>query len=132
MQPLQLPHDIKPIVDVPDNSFTLFVIVVVIVTALLLALLYFLYKWLRRSKAHDPKKEALKALQNIDLKQTKIAAYAITKHGYILADEPRKQEIYDALVKKLTPYKYKKEVPPTFDDQTVGYFNNFLSMVEKG
>lgn len=123
-------HDIKPLVEVPDNSFVLFVIVVVAGAVLLCALLYLLWRYMRRAKEANLRQLSYEALQNIDFSDAKQAAYAITRHGLPFAnDGERYREAYDSLVQRLAPYKYKKVVDP-IDEETVAYYRIYLGMID--
>ena len=123
-------HDIKPLVEVPDSSFVLFVIVVAVGAAVLVAVAYLLWQHLRRQKEVNIRKLNYEALQDMDFSDPKQAAYAITRHGHCFTgDGERYKETYDNLVSRLAPYKYKKSVDP-IDDETVGYYRIYLEMID--
>jgi len=90
--------DIKEIVPIPDYSIYLFAIIVVFI----LMILYFLIKKiLSHKRVVLPIKIAKKELKNLDLSDSKIASYKLTKYGKILKDED---------FSYLDKYKYKKVV----------------------
>jgi len=63
-------------------------------------------------------------------KDAKRAAYDITKYGYVFADDSaRNREVYENLLRRLAPYKYKKEVG-AMDAETKSYFNIYLGMID--
>ncbi|BCD61589.1 hypothetical protein NitYY0826_C0448 [Nitratiruptor sp. YY08-26] len=108
-------RDIKPLVAIPDYSFYLYIGFIVFVTTLAAVLVYFIIKLLSRKKI-DKRKEILERLRSLDLNDPKRVAYEITKYGkYIIRDESN-MRLYEDLVRKLTKYKYKKEVPPLSSD----------------
>ncbi len=123
-------HDIKPLVEVPDNSFAIFITVVVLGVILLAVVIYFLYRHFLKAKKINLRKVNFEALKNIDFTEPKKAAYEITKYGLIFEnDSERIYEAYHNLNSKLTPYKYKKEVQ-NIDEETLGYYNILLGMID--
>ncbi|BAF69516.1 hypothetical protein [Nitratiruptor sp. SB155-2] len=112
---MQKLRDIKPIVEIPDYSFWLYLFFIVIVTLLAALLVYQLVKLLSRKKI-DRRKEILQMLRNLDCNDSKKCAYLLTKYGkYLVTDESRVR-LYEDLIRKLTHYKYKKNVPELPED----------------
>ncbi len=103
--------DIKSLVDIPDYSFYLYLLFIIVVTTLAAVFVYFLLRILSRKKINK-KEEIKKRLRSLDLNDAKTVAYEITRYGRYLVSDESKARLYEDLVKKLTPYKYKKEVPP--------------------
>jgi ATP-dependent Zn protease len=123
-------HDIKPLVEVPDNSFILFMALVVVAALFIVAVIYLLVLFWKRRKKENSRKEAFAALKNIDFKDAKQSAYAITKYGLIFADDaPRNKEAYENLINRLAPYKYKKSVDD-IDDECKSYYKIYLGMID--
>ena len=123
-------HDIKPLMEVPDSSFTLFTIVLLIVVVLLLGALYLLYRFIQSQKTVNYRKIHYQALKKIDFKDPKRAAYAITEHGRIFAeDSERLNETYVNLVSRLEVYKYQKVVAK-IDDESRSYYKIYLGMID--
>ncbi len=123
-------HDIKPLMEVPDNSFMLLSGVIIIASLLLLGVLYVLYKFLRGRQTLNLRKIHYAALEKIDFSDPKKAAYAITDHGRIFADDSeRLREAYNNLVVRLTQYKYKKRVEE-IDDESRSYYKIYLGMID--
>ena len=85
--------DIKPIVEVHDYSFYLFLGVVFLSIILLVTVVFFIYK-----KFQKPK-------YSFDLENSKQTAYKLIE---IIRDKEGSQEYID----KLHQFTYKKEVPP--------------------
>ncbi len=123
-------HDIKPLMEVPDSSFTI-VMFLLGVTALLAAGgFYLLYRFIQARKTVNHRKVHYKALSKIDFKDSKKAAYAITEYGRIFADDSeRLSEAYNNLVSRLEMYKYKKVVS-TIDDESRSYYKIYLGMID--
>ena len=123
-------HDIKPLMEVPDSSFTLFMIVLLIVVVLLFGALYLLYRFIQSQKTVNYRKIHYQALKKIDFKDPKRAAYAITEHGRIFAeDSERLNETYVNLVSRLEVYKYQKVVAK-IDDESRSYYKIYLGMID--
>ena len=123
-------HDIKPLMEVPDSSFTLFMIVLLIVVVLLFGALYLLYRFIQSQKTVNYRKIHYQALKKIDFTDPKRAAYAITEHGRIFAeDSERLNETYVNLVSRLEVYKYQKVVAK-IDDESRSYYKIYLGMID--
>ena len=104
-------RDIKPLVAIPDYSFYLYIVFIVVVTSLAAILVYLLIRVLSRKK-ENRQKEILRRLRGLDLHDAKKVAYKITKYGQFIVTDEARARLYEDLVRKLTRYKYKKEVPP--------------------
>ena len=116
--------------EVPDSSFTLFVILTVVVTALVSGGLFLLYKFLKARKRINYRKIHYKTLKKVNFSEPKKAAYTITESGRFFAeDSERVYEAYENLVDRLEPYKYRKEVR-TIDDETRSYYKIYLEMID--
>ena len=123
-------HDIKPLMEVPDSSFTILTVLVVIVAVVLAGGLYLFYRYLEGIKRVNHRKIHYKALKKIDFRDPKSAAYAITEHGRIFAeDSERLNETYLNLISRLEEYKYKKVVA-AIDDESRSYYKIYLEMID--
>ena len=123
-------HDIKPLLEVHDQTYTMFVLLVAAAVVLLLGSLYLLWRFWRHRKRVNLRKETFKALESVEFGDSKQAAYAITRHGLLFAgDSPRCREAYDALVARLAPYKYRKRVD-AIDEETVSYYQIYVGMID--
>jgi hypothetical protein len=129
---LEIPlHDIKPLVEIPDYSFYYFIALVIMGSLIAVGLFFLLIKWLRSRKKFDVRKEHAKALREIKLKDTKKAAYALTKYGATFAkDSERHQKIYQELLDALSCYKYKKEINEEFDADTLRLIELYRGMID--
>ncbi len=123
-------HDIKPLMEVPDSSFALLVIIVSVLLVLLLGALYLLYRFLRERQRVNLRTFHYRILHQIDFSDPKKAAYAITEHGRFFADDSeRLGSAYKNLVERLDAYKYKKVVEPV-DAECKSYFKIYLEMID--
>lgn len=126
---LQL-HDIKTIVEVEEYSLYYSVILSVIGVLILSGAIYLLIKWFKNRKRYNKRKEYFKALKDIDLSDTKKAAYAITHYGGLYKeDSQRHEEMFLNISKRLEAHKYKKEVE-SFDEETLGYIELYKEMID--
>ncbi len=108
-------RDIKPLVEIPDFSFYLYIAFIALMTTLAALLVYFLIKLLSRKK-REKREDILAKLRMLDLNNPKEVAYAITKFGKFIVRDEASARLYEDLVRKLTRYKYKREVPPLPED----------------
>jgi len=86
-------RDIKPIVEINDYSFYLFIGIVIFFLTILLYIFYFTYKKLQKPKYY------------FDLNDSKATAYKLIE---IIRDKEGSKKYIDMLHQ----YTYKKEVPP--------------------
>jgi len=95
-----------------------------VVTTLVAVLVYLVIKAFG-SRKRNRREEILRKLRALDLDDAKEAAYMITRYGRYLVNDSARAKIYEELVRRLTPYKYKKEVPP-LDNETRRMIQLFL------
>jgi len=123
-------HDIKPLVDVPDNSlFILMLIVSVILTLIIVPLIIWLIKVYKKRQKVNMRKVYLEKIHAVDTSNPKQAAYEISKYALLLAESDREKEMLESLDQRLSVYKYKKDVE-ALDDDTLGYYQLFLEVVD--
>lgn len=123
--------DVKGLVEIEDYSIYYFSALVVIVSILVLALLYLLFTFLKHRKKENIRKIALEKLLNIDLSDTKKAAYELTKYGAVFKDDSTRHfEMFKNLLDHLQAYKYKKDVAKTFDEDTLKYISLYKEMCD--
>ncbi len=108
-------RDIKPLVEIPDVSFYIYLLFIVVVTSLAALLVYFIIKLLSKKKINK-EKEILQMLRSMNLSDAKKVAYTFTKYAKFLVKDESRARLYEDLVRKLTKYKYKKDVPPLDED----------------
>lgn len=121
-------YDIKPLVEIPDNSIFFFVLAIFLLF-ILLVLSYFLINKYIKNRKNNPKKTYLKILKELDFENPKECAYTITKYGRLLANLPREKKLYEELVEILEKYKYKKEVEK-IDESTKAKIETFLDSLD--
>jgi hypothetical protein len=123
-------HDIKPLLEIQDYSFYYFIAVVTVATLILLGALYLLYKHFHNKKRFNIRKEHYKKLQDINLQETKKAAYELTEYGAIFAgDSERHKKSYNDMLERLQKYKYKKSVDD-FDSETLRIIELYRGMID--
>jgi Ca2+/Na+ antiporter len=119
-------YDIKPIMEIPDNSLSILVGIVVALLLFVVLVVYFLYK---KRKKLTKERRVYRLLTKIDLSDTKNSAYLITKYSRVLATTESLKNIADELDRLLSEYKYKKETPP-FSDEVVAKYHLFVEMLD--
>lgn len=122
-------HDIKPLVEVPDNSLIYAGIVVFVLVLAVILTAVWIYKRFTQAKAEDLRKSYLQKIHNIDTNNAKQAAYEISAYGRLLAENERAKDMLDNLDTRLGKYKYKKEVE-ALDEETLGYYKLFLEVLD--
>ncbi len=123
-------RDIKPLVEIPDFSFYLYIFFIMLATLLTVVVIYWMIKKVSQ-KREDNRKKILQELQALDLNDPKKVAYTITKKGKILVKDSSSLKIYEELLRRLAKYKYKKNVAP-LDNETKRYIKLFLNMGKDG
>ncbi len=131
MQNYDIPlHDIKPIIEVQEYSLYYLLGLVALGIFLLLGGLFLFYKWYKMRNAFNIRKEHLRLINEIDLSDTKAAAYAFTFYGLTFKDDsPRHTEMYRNLTQRLDEHKYKKDVD-SFDNEVLGYIELYKEMLD--
>lgn len=124
MEELKL-HDIKGLVEIPDDSIYYFFGLMGLLTLTFIIAAIFLYKYLRRDKALNLQKHYKEQLQTLNLESAKASAYLISHYGELLDKSPEQEELFSHLSEVLESYKYKKDVP-NFDEKTQTQIQNFL------
>ncbi|WP_294965911.1 hypothetical protein [Sulfurimonas sp.] len=123
-------HDIKPIIDIPEYSFYYLLAASLFALMIVLGVIYLIYKWIKARNAFNIRRENIKIINSLDLSDTKHTAYIITSLGLIFKDDsPRHTEMYNNLVQRLEPYKYKKEVEK-FDREVLGFIELYKGMID--
>ncbi len=122
--------DIKPLLEIPDNSYYIYWGLIIFAGVLLLAVLFFIAKKLWDNRKVNLAKGYLVKLKKIDWMDTKKSAYEATHYARLLATDERRIELFEQLEPLLEEYKYKKEVE-TVDDNTRKHFNLFVQVVNE-
>ena len=122
-------NDIFPPVEIPDNSYSNFVIIISIGLAFLSIGLYRLYKK-RAVKELSTEEKQLNILKNCDLENVRQSAYQISYYGKLLASSSEEKKILDNIILELTPYKYQQELshlPDSIKEQ----LQLFITLLER-
>ena len=123
-------RDIKPLLEIPDSSYYIYIGLILLVSLLLIVITVFLVKKFLKSRKVNMKKVYLKELKTLNWSETKKSAYLATELGRKLATEKRTEEIFSQLIPMLEAYKYKKEVP-SLDDETLKQFNLLVHVLDE-
>jgi len=123
-------RDIKPLLEIPDNSFYIYWGVIAFGTLLVLLVLFFVAKKLWENRKVNLAKGYLEKLKAIDWKDAKKSAYEATHYARLLATDERRKELFSQLEPMLERYKYKKEVEDV-DRDTKNKFNLFVQVADE-
>lgn len=124
-------RDIKPLLEIPDSSYYLFLGLVALASILFIAMVWFLVKKFWKTKKVNLQKLYFEQFQNLDWSNPKKAAYEATELGRKLTEHnERAKEIYLQLIPLLEPYKYRKEVP-SLDDETLKQYNLLVHIIDE-
>ncbi len=123
-------HDIKPLLDIEDYSFYYFVGALGVGTIIIFSGIYLLYRYFSAKKKFNLRKEHFNLLQNIDLNETKKAAYGLTEYGATFAnDSEYHQKTYQDMLEHLQIYKYRKSVDD-FYSETLQIIELYRGMID--
>lgn len=124
-------RDIKPLLEIPDSSYYLFLGLVALASILFIAMVWFLVKKFWKKKKVNLQKLYFEQFQNLDWSNSKQAAYEATELGRKLTlENERAKEIYLQLLPMLEPYKYRKEVP-SLDDETLKQYKLLVHIIDE-
>ncbi len=123
-------RDIKPLLEIPDNSYELLIGGLGMALFIALLALFFMARKLLKNREIDMKKIYFEEFKNIEWSDSKKAAYEVTYLGRILATEPRTKEIYSQLIPMLDAYKYRKNVP-IVDSETLQQYNLLVHVIDE-
>ena len=122
--------DIKPLLEIPDNSFYLYWGLIILAVLIVLVLVYFVVRKLWRQRKINLAKGYLEKLKAIDWHDTKKSAYDATHYARLLATDERRKELFSQLEPLLEQYKYKKEVNEV-DQDTLNRFNLYVQVADE-
>ena len=122
--------DIKPLLDIPDNSFYLYWGLIIAAVLLLLVILFFAGKKFLETRKINLAKGYVEKLKAIDWKDPKKAAYDATHYARLLATDDRRKELFSQLEPLLEKFKYKKEVEEV-DQDTMNRFNLYVQVADE-
>jgi len=122
--------DIKPLLEIPDNSFYLYWGLIVFASLLVFGILFFVAKRLWENRKINLAKGYLEKLKAITWKDAKLSAYEATHYARLLATDERRKELFSQLEPMLEQYKYKKEVDAV-DHDTQNKFNLYVQVADE-
>lgn len=122
--------DIKPLLEIPDNSYYIYWGLIIFTMVLVVGILFFVAKKLWDNRKINLAKGYLEALRKIDWQDTKKSAYEATHYARLLATDERKIELFSQLEPMLEQYKYKKIVD-AIDQQTQKQFNLYVQVADE-
>lgn len=124
-------RDIKPLLEIPDSSYYLFLGLIALAGVLVLLIIWFLVKKFWKKRKVDRQKVYFEQFKNLDWTKVKQSAYEATELGRKLTlENERAKEIYSQLVPMLEAYKYRKEVP-SLDDETRKQYNLLVHIIDE-
>jgi hypothetical protein len=123
-------RDIKPLLEIPDNTYYIYWGLIVFASLLVVGLLFFLVKKFWKRRKENLAKGYLEALKNIDWKDSKKSAYEATHYARLLATDDRKKELFLELSPMLEQYKYKKVVD-VLDAETKKKFELYVQVADE-
>lgn len=122
--------DIKPLLEIPDNSYYIYWGLILFASLLVLSILFFVLKKFWDNRQENLAKGYLEAIKSIDWEDTKKSAYEATHYARLLATDERKKELFSQLEPMLEQYKYKKVVD-TLDTDTQKQFNLYVQVADE-
>jgi len=123
-------RDIKPLLEIPDNSYYIYWGLIDLAVFLAVAILLFVAKKLWDNRKVKLAKGYLLSIKKIDWKDTKKSAYEATHYARLLATDERRKELFSQLEPMLEQYKYKKEVEEV-DQDTQNKFNLYVQVADE-
>ncbi|SFV71301.1 hypothetical protein MNB_SV-13-54 [hydrothermal vent metagenome] len=120
-------RDIKPLMEIPDNSFYMYWGLIAFVLVLVLGLLLWMITYLWKNRKINLAKGYLASLKSIDWTKSKEASYEATQYARLLATNEEKEVLFLALEENLMAYKYKKEVD-AIDEETMKLLNEYIEV----
>ncbi len=130
MAQLETLRDIRTLEPIPDISLYLFVGAIAIALLVAGALLYMGVRFLRQRRARSIEREVWKRLRNVDLRDSKKAAYEITRYARYLAKSEHAQKIFHQLERTLEKYKYTPH-PPKLEKEAIDAYRLFLEVADE-
>jgi hypothetical protein len=122
--------DIKPLLEIPDNSFYIYWGSIIFGILLVLTVFYFIGKKMWENRKINLAKGYLEQLKAINWEDTKKSAYEATYYARLLATDERRKELFSQLEPLLEQYKYKKVVNAV-DQDTLNQFNLYVQVADE-
>ena len=122
--------DIKPLLEIPDNSYYIYWGLIGLGVFLLFLLVLFVVLKLWKKRKINLAKDYLETLKTIEWKESKKSAYKATHYARLLVKNETMQEAFDSLEPLLEQYKYKKEVGDA-DAKTKEALKHFIEVADE-
>jgi len=122
--------DIKPLLEIPDNSFYIYWGEIIFAILLGLLIFYFIGKKMWERRKINLAKGYVEKLKSIDWNDAKKSAYDATYYARLLATDERRKELFSQLEPLLEQYKYKKQVEDV-DQDTLNRFNLYVQVADE-
>ena len=123
-------RDIKPLLEIPDTSYYIYLAIVGVLAILVLSIIYFVIKKFILNRKESQAQKYLRQLKRIDWSDAKSSAYLVTYLGRELATDNRSKEIYTQLLPMLEKYKYRAKVP-SVDDETLRQYELLVHVLDE-
>ena len=123
-------RDIKPLLEIPDSSYTIYWGLITFGALLAVGILFFVLKRVWDNRKINLAKGYLEAMKKIDWEDTKKSAYEATHYARLLATDERRKELFSQLEPMLEKYKYKKEVDEV-DADTRNQFTLYVQVADE-
>ena len=123
-------RDIKPLLEIPDSSYYIYLALMGLFALLLLAILYFVAKKFLLNRKENETKKYLQQLKKVDWSDAKSSAYLVTYLGRNLVHDERTEEIFNQILPLLEKYKYRAEVP-SVDDETLKQYELLVHVLDE-
>ena len=123
-------RDIKPLLEIPDSSYYIYLALMGVLALLVLAILYFVVKKFLLNRKESQAQKYLQQLKKVDWSDAKSSAYLVTYLGRKLANDERTKEIYSQMLPLLEKYKYRAEVP-SVDDETLKQYELLVHVLDE-
>ncbi len=122
--------DIKPLLEIPDNSYYIYWGLIIFGILLVVAILFFVVKKYLEIRRENLARKYLAELHSVDWSDAKESAYKATHFARLLATDARRRELFEQLAPMLDRYKYKKEVD-SVDEDTLKQFNLYVQVADE-
>jgi len=122
--------DIKPLLEIPDNSYYIYWGLIIFGSLLILGIIFFIVKKLWDNRKTNLAKGYLEKLKAIDWANSKDSAYKATYYARLLATDDRRKELFTQLESMLEQYKYKKVVEQV-DQDTRNKFALYVQVTDE-
>lgn len=120
-------NDIKNLVSIPDISLYILILLIILGVIIISVVVYLIYRFFKNKK--NPRKKYYEIIKNVNLNDTKNAAYQITLYARRLARNEREIKISEELISLLEKYKYKKDVKK-FENDVIQKYELFMETVD--